>query len=143
MGRINYGSELFDAKGITKGVYLDYQCLFNWEIFPLPLHTLEPLSRIKDAPICSDGCPAFYRFSVNLAQTGDTFIDMSGWTKGSVFVNDFNIGRYWNIGPQKRLYIPAPLLRKGLNSIIVFELHGTAQKTVYLSAEPDLGNALS
>ena len=68
---------------------------------------------------------------------------MSGWTKGSVFVNDFNIGRYWNIGPQKRLYIPAPLLRKGLNSIIVFELHGTAQKTVYLSAEPDLGNALS
>lgn len=143
MGRINYGSELFDAKGITKGVYLDYQCLFDWKIFPLPLHTLKPLPFAEETTVCSDGCPVFYRFNFSLEQTGDTFIDMSGWTKGSVFANDFNIGRYWNIGPQKRLYIPAPLLRKGSNSIIVFELHGTAQRTVYLSAEPNLGSALS
>ena len=64
---------------------------------------------------------------------------MSGWTKGVIFVNDVNIGRYWSIGPQKRLYIPAPLLRTGENIIIVFELHGTQTQRIYLSAEPDLG----
>ena len=160
MGRINYGSEMFDAKGITQGVYLDYQCVFDWHVFPLPLETLQPLtvpfSRIpqsnepptkptgtgntSDTSSHTADSPAFYRFTFTLEQTGDTFIDMHGWTKGIVFVNDFNIGRYWHIGPQKRLYIPAPLLRRGENTITVFELHGTAQQTVYLSAAPDLGN---
>lgn len=145
MGRINYGAEMFDAKGIVKGVYLDYQRLFNWEHFPLPLTNLERLTTL--APHIPDmstvrGCdntPAFYRFTVTLDKTGDTFIDMTGWTKGVIFVNDVNIGRYWNIGPQKRLYIPAPLLHTGENNITVFELHGTQQQSIYLSAEPDLG----
>lgn len=150
MGRINYGAQMFDTKGITKGVYLDYQSLFNWEHFPLPLETLAPLAAVKPheqpqhtaaAPVASacDEMPAFYRFTFTLEATGDTFIDMSGWTKGVIFVNDTNIGRYWNIGPQKRFYIPAPLLHRGENTIIVFELHGTQQQRIYLSAEPDLG----
>ena len=147
MGRINYGAEMFDTKGITKGVYLDYQSLFNWEHFPLPLETLAPLAAVKpqeqpgiSSPASAgDEMPAFYRFTFALEETGDTFIDMSGWTKGVIFVNDANIGRYWNIGPQKRFYIPAPLLHRGENTIIVFELHGTQQQRIYLSAEPDLG----
>lgn len=145
MGRINYGAEMFDAKGIVKGVYLDYQSLFNWEHFPLPLTNLERLIALElHVPDMStvrgcDNTPAFYRFTVILDKTGDTFIDMTGWTKGVIFVNDVNIGRYWNIGPQKRLYIPAPLLHTGENSITVFELHRTQQQSIYLSAEPDLG----
>lgn len=47
----------------------------------------------------------------------DTFIDMRNWHKGVVFVNGFNIGRYWNVGPQQTLYIPAPLLHKGDNTV--------------------------
>ena len=141
MGRINYGSEMFDTKGITQGVYLDYQCLFGWEMFSLPLDTLQPLSFTDTSQLNEpDGIPAFYQFTFNLEKTGDTFINMQGWTKGIVFVNDFNIGRYWNVGPQKRLYIPAPLLRQGNNTITVFELHGTAQQSINLSADPDLGN---
>ena len=46
---------------------------------------------------------------------------MSGFTKGCVFINGFNIGRYWNIGPTLDLYIPAPLIKKGKNEIVVFE----------------------
>lgn len=34
-----------------------------------------------------------------------------------MFVNGVNVGRYWSVGPQKRLYIPAPLLRKGPNTV--------------------------
>merc|ERR1712117_494156 len=43
------------------------------------------------------------------------------WKHGAVFVNGFNIGRYYSVGPQKSLYIPGPLLKQGSNEIIVFE----------------------
>ena len=36
-------------------------------------------------------------------------------------INGFNIGRYWEIGPQQTLYVPADLLKKGENEIIIFE----------------------
>jgi len=44
-------------------------------------------------------------------------------TKGIVWVNDFNLGRYWNIGPQQTLYVPATLLHTGDNHIVVLELY--------------------
>ena len=34
-----------------------------------------------------------------------------------LFVNGVNVGRYWDIGPQRTLYIPAPILRKGINKV--------------------------
>ena len=55
----------------------------------------------------------------------DTFVDMSGYRKGAVWVNGHNLGRYWDIGPQKRLYCPAPWLKAGANQVIVFDLHKT------------------
>lgn len=48
----------------------------------------------------------------------DTYINMKNWGKGVVFVNGFNIGRYFDIGPQMALYVPAPLLKPGLNTVI-------------------------
>ena len=42
---------------------------------------------------------------------------LQGWSKGVVFVNGVNIGRYWSVGPQHFLYIPAPLLRRGPNTV--------------------------
>lgn len=69
----------------------------------------------------------------------DTFLRLDGWTKGVAFVNGFNLGRYWNKGPQQTLYVPAPLLRLGENEIIIFELHGTADAAVMFVDQPDLG----
>lgn len=55
----------------------------------------------------------------------DTFVRLDGFTKGFVTVNGFNIGRYFNpAGPQKTLYVPAPLLKEGKNEIVVFESDG-------------------
>ena len=59
----------------------------------------------------------------NLDETGDTYIDMSAYTKGIVWVNGHNLGRYWNVGPQYRLYCPEPWLKKGNNEILIFDLH--------------------
>jgi beta-galactosidase GanA len=49
-------------------------------------------------------------------------MDMSNYKKGYVWVNGHNLGRYWEIGPQKRLYCPAGWLKKGQNEVIVLDL---------------------
>ena len=62
--------------------------------------------------------PTLYRgvFAVSDAPS-DTFLHMKGWIKGVCFVNGHNLGRYWNVGPQETLYVPAPWLRKGENEV--------------------------
>ena len=40
-----------------------------------------------------------------------------GWGKGTVFINGYHLGRYWNIGPQKTLFVPAPYLKSGSNLV--------------------------
>lgn len=137
MGRINYGPYLRDPKGITEGVRHGFQFLFDWTIHCLPLTDLSGL-QFGERSTDMEG-PAFYRgnFQVNEAQ--DTFLRLDHWTKGVVYVNGFNLGRYWDKGPQKTLYVPAPLLRQGVNEIIVFELHKTTDQAVTFVNKADLG----
>ena len=54
-------------------------------------------------------------------------------------INGFNLGRHYEIGPQKTLYVPAPVLRKGNNEIIVFDSHGLNASVVEFFDKPDLG----
>lgn len=69
----------------------------------------------------------------------DTYVDTHGFTKGNVFINGFNLGRYWNTaGPQQRLYLPGPLLKKQHNEIVVLELEGTETEQIQLLDEPKL-----
>jgi beta-galactosidase GanA len=75
-------------------------------------------------------CGVFFKGKFNLTRTADTFFDMSGYNKGIVWINGHNLGRYWEIGPQKRLYCPASWLKSGENEILVFDLHQTETKTV-------------
>ncbi|MCB9847717.1 MAG: beta galactosidase jelly roll domain-containing protein [Phycisphaeraceae bacterium] len=64
------------------------------------------------------------------------FLDVSGMTKGQVFVNGRNLGRYFSataggkaVGPQMRLYIPAPWLSTdGENTLEIFDEHGASPK---------------
>jgi beta-galactosidase len=65
-----------------------------------------------------------------LTATADTYFDMSGYKKGMVWVNGHNLGRYWYVGPQQRLYCPASWLKKGKNTMIVLDLHQQAAATV-------------
>lgn len=126
MGRINYGPLLKDSKGITEGVRLDRQFLFNWEIYTIPLDNLSSLEfkeNIKDV----ENHPRFFKGTFNVSEIGDTFLDFTGWEKGVVYINGFNLGRYWSEGPQKRLYVPSPLLKEGENEIVIFELHNNGE----------------
>jgi len=145
MGRINYGSRLRDVKGITEGVKAGArqynQFLFGWTNRPL---SLADLSGLAYSPIDSDEVdypnePAFYRGTFVAETPEDTFLKLDGWTKGVAFVNGFNLGRYWERGPQRTLYVPGPLLREGVNELVVFELHGAARPVAVLQDVPELG----
>ena len=138
IARVNYGPRLPERKGIVGGVSLAYQFHFGWTHFALPLDNLERLDFTAAAQPPKGPCVFRGRFDVD--EPADTFVDLAGWTKGAVWINGFNLGRFWDIGPQRRLYLPAPLLRKGSNELLVLELHeAPAERRVALVDAPDLG----
>ena len=130
MGRVNYGPNMIDRKGITDRVVLNGMTLMNWRVYNLPMDNnyLSNLKFSTDKKITLPG--VFFKGNFELSKTGDTYLDMSKWVKGVVWVNGHNLGRYWNVGPQQRLYLPAPFLKKGENEIIVFDLHLTSPSEI-------------
>ena len=137
MGRVNFGPALEkQRKGIDRCVTLNGHQHFYWKEYCLPM---EELSELDYSFAAEDGKPGFYEFEFEAEEAADTFLDFTGWGKGCVLVNGFNIGRFWEAGPQKRLYIPGPLLQKGTNRIVIFESDGKAADTITLKGEPDLG----
>jgi beta-galactosidase len=141
MGRVNYGPDIVDRKGLTEPVRVmhpDGSCslLDGWEVFLLPMD--EPfIANLK--PRCTNPLKPglFFKATLPLNAVADTWLDMSEWTKGVVWVNGHNLGRYWNIGPQRRLYCPAPWLTQGDNEVLVFDLHQIEPKPLRLADSLD------
>ena len=145
MGRINYGAKLLDRKGILRGVKLGCQYQFGWKHYPLtcdcpPQQGYESVQEKCKVDFKESG-PLFLKGSFTVQQRQDTFVRLDGFTKGNVYINGFNLGRYWNpAGPQKTLYLPAPLLREGENELAVLELEGIdGPAQVHLTDCEDLG----
>jgi len=134
MGRINFGRRLIDRKGITECVLLGDQILHNWTIYPLPL---DDVSQLKFEPEEPAHYPAFFRSAFQVTTPQDSFLSLEGWTKGVCWINGFNVGRYWNRGPQQTLFIPKSLFKKGRNEIVLLELDSAApHRTVEFRTEP-------
>lgn len=123
-GRINYGAKMVDErKGLIAGVHLDKRELAGWQQWTLPLTDLSRLAFSGAPPAAPPaGAPAFWRGEFSLDKTGDTFLDLSGWGKGHVFVNGHHLGRFWRIGPQQSLYLPGAWLKRGRNEVIVLDI---------------------
>lgn len=135
MGRVNYGPFMFDRKGILGGVRFGQMYHFGWDIYNLTLDTLPEKYSASPAK-----APLFLKGYFDVREIGDTFLYLDNFTKGVAFVNGFNLGRYYTpAGPQKSLYVPAPLLQKGRNEIVVFETDGYAENIVEFKDKPDLG----
>jgi beta-galactosidase len=122
MGRVNFGQHLIDRKGITDRVTLRGITLMNWQVYNLPMDA-EYLRGLRFAANDTTDSPKFFKGTFNLLRTGDTFLDVGKGKKGVVWVNGHNLGRYWDIGPQHRLFVPGPWLKKGKNTIIMFDLY--------------------
>jgi beta-galactosidase len=137
LGRINFGPFLLEnKKGITKGVWLNGQELKGWQTYSLPFEKQPALDAAKGKTVTN--APVLKSAQFSLEKTGDTYLDMSAWGKGVVWLNGHNLGRYWNVGPQQTLYIPAEWLVKGKNELIVLETIKTNQKVLSALEKPIL-----
>jgi len=123
MGHINFAQFMIDRKGITERVTLNGMTLMNWSIrlFPMDEKFIRDQRGQIEKKVSNTGPCNFFTGSFVLEETGDTFFDMSPYTRGFVYVNGHHLGRYWNIGPQERLFCPASWLKKGANDILVFD----------------------
>ena len=71
---------------------------------------------------------------------GDTYLNVRGFGKGVVWVNGHLLGRFWDVGPQQALYLPAPWLKVGQNEVVVFNLDNARSRTLQGLARPLYGN---
>lgn len=162
MGRINYSQLINDPKGITQSVVLATQTdgadiaytLKNWEMRLVPTTyafasgmTYGAADRIvqpAESRIVRDADPrnkaGYYRATFKVSKVGDTYLDLSQWSKGFVWVNGHNLGRFWNVGPQQTLYLPGCWLKKGNNEIIIMDIVGPKSTTVQGLTEPAIAD---
>ena len=128
MGHINFTIGMdSDRKGIYGAVKLEDIPLTHWEMLPLPLEDdwISGLPQAIPDGIKESRPGGVFQGRFTLDKVADTFLDMSRWKKGVVWVNGHNLGRYWSIGPQQRLYCPAPWLKQGVNTVSVLDLELT------------------
>jgi beta-galactosidase len=120
-GRINFSRELLlERQGINGPVTVAGRELTGWQVFRLPM---DDFAHLQFVPAESSATgPGFYQGQFELQIAGDTFLDLRGWGKGAVWINGHALGRFWNVGPQQTLYVPAPLLKQGTNQVVVFTL---------------------
>lgn len=148
LGRVNYGTGMLsDYKGITDYVKIElleadgsiypwnYTMKAGWTNYSLPLADLSKVDYTKPARA---NRPAFFKGSFKAQPGVDTFLDMTGWDKGAAWINGFNLGRYWKVGPQGTLYIPGELVKEE-NIIEILELHSSKPElTVQFVDEPSI-----
>jgi beta-galactosidase len=90
--------------------------LNNWSVFKLPLDA----NYVKSATaLKANSYPVFGRHTFDLNEVGDTFLNMKSYIKGYVWVNGRNLGRFWNKGPQFKLFCPGVWLKEKGNELIV------------------------
>ena len=138
MGRVNYGAGLVDRKGLLTKAPVDG----NWTATCLPLLPGQVGAlRFSHMPPGANPGPVFRRGNLFVNGTpADTFLDSRGFTKGYVWVNGKSLGRYWETaGPQHTLFLPAPFLSQGNNTVILLDLHAATTAAIESVAMPRFG----
>ncbi len=140
MGRVNYGAEMWDRKGLLGPALLGQQFLYNWDNFPLPLTNVDDAEFQANDRIRFEKRPLLLRGTLKIdGLPQDTFVKLPGFKKGVVFVNGRALSRYWEVGPQKTAYCPATWLQPGDNRITVLETEGFKKPQIEFCDTPDLG----
>lgn len=134
IARVNFGVEIHDRKGLHGPVRFlpqggAVQALENWTIRAIDFGADGQLPPLAFKRGHAKG-PAFWRSSFEVRETGDTFLDLSGWGQGIVWVNGRCLGRYWSIGPTQTMYLPGPWMRRGRNEVVVLDLSGPREATI-------------
>jgi beta-galactosidase len=156
MGRVNFGPEMKDPKGLIAPIKLGSEILKDWQVFKLPFdhkmltalnYSLPPAVTyggntnalsIAAGHAVQGGLPALWRATVHIEKPGDTFLDLRNWGKGMVWVNGHCLARFWNIGPTQTAYLPGCWLKRGNNEIIIWDLVGPTKPEIAGVATPIL-----
>lgn len=139
-GRVNYTEVIRqERKGITGKATLAGKEFRSWEIYSLPMNDHTKLRFAKEA--CSGPC--FYRAEMTVDTVADTYIDTKALHKGTLWINDRPLGRFWSIGPQFQLYTPGPWLHAGQNSVVFFDLQADATDKLTTVKDPNFGDTIS
>ncbi|NWV40919.1 BGAL galactosidase, partial [Grantiella picta] len=147
MGRISFGANTSDFKGLLGNLSLNSSPLSNWLIYPLAIDT--PIQQgwpHTAPPKSSSGSrvgPAFYTGTFETPGIAwDTFVKFPGWSKGLLWINGFNLGRYWpHRGPQQTLFVPGSVLHADRpNNITVLELEGAPLNPLLLFLDQPIFN---
>ena len=137
-GHVNFSKYMEkDRKGLIGKVYLGDAELQNWRVERIDLNKPLPAPAAKTGHVRSREQGALYRAQMQLEQCEDTFLDMTGWQKGYVWVNGRLLGRYWHIGPQERLYCPGEFLKPGANTVEILDLHMITDAPPVISGKPE------
>ena len=146
-GRVNYDHRLGEPKGLIGTAELDGEPLRSWTATPIdPSASAAALaaaaSAVDTAAAPTGGAepgPSAWTAEVALEKPSDLFLDTAGWGEGYALVNGFLLGRYRRTGPQRTLFVPAPVTRAGVNTVIVLELDHVQDAALHLVAAPMLG----
>lgn len=143
-GRVNFGPTLDEQrKGIVGDIELNTKPLRDFLIYSLEMKP-DFIKRLQTSGHWISmhqrpSFPEFFQTKLKIrTQPKDTFIKLSGWGKGVIFVNGRNLGRYNSVGPQQTLYVPAPWLNRGENQLMVFE-EKEAEGNIQFSPSADYG----
>lgn len=141
-GRVNYGPRIGEPKGLIGPATFAGELLAGWNASAVPLEPFENgsslLSSHGEAPLTA-GAHVF-EATVVLEEPADLALSTEGWGKGLVWVNGFCLGRYWRSGPQRTLFVPAPVTRAGENLVTVLEFDSLGTPTVRFAPDIDLGH---
>jgi beta-galactosidase len=145
-GRVNYDARIGEPKGLIGTPRIDGAAMpGSWQVrtFDVPALGQAVADAAADATAVVDGRavgPVGLRATFHLEEGADLFLDTRGWGKGYAWVNGFFLGRYWRRGPQRTLFVPAPVTRAGENRVVIVELEAVTDATARFLARPDLGH---
>lgn len=139
MGRVNFGweNDFLQQRGLPNGgsIMVDDNEIEEIEVFAAEFKSkwvkgLQNWKVIEESTQLQAPCLIQSTFEIT-GEPADTFLDMTLWHKGVVFINGFNLGRYFKVGPPQTLYIPAALLQTGTNTLTIFEQFQPASEITF------------
>ncbi|MET9271931.1 beta-galactosidase family protein [Kribbella sp. NPDC003557] len=139
-GRVNYGPRIGEPKGLIGPVRLGAEEVTGWSACGIDLDKLPQLwGSAGPTPSALGIGPTAWRTTFETDGASDLFLRTDAWGKGIAWVNGFCLGRYWRRGPQETLYVPAPLLEQGQNTLVVLELEVMDTPTATFTGSASLG----
>ncbi|WP_344754997.1 glycoside hydrolase family 35 protein [Gryllotalpicola koreensis] len=138
-GRVDYGPRIGEHKGLIGPARLDGEPLLRWQTLDVDADRLAAQVDASPAATSTSASPRFHLAEFTLDSPADLFLDSAGWGKGNAWLNGFPLGRYWQAGPQRTLYVPAGATQAGSNRLVVLEVDTLVSASARFLPAPELG----